>query len=148
MSGNSKCHKAKSNGLENRVNGVAKRKWHLSWTLTEFLNEVKGSAKQICRRITFLVEGTVITKAWTVVYLEGPGASPRGRWSGLCSGGGGGKEIREATRGQAVPWLKGHCKNSVFYLDAMGDWAVFHRQRSVEGFGAKVEQSIMMWTIF
>lgn len=35
----------------------------MTWNLTEFLSEVRGSAKQICRTIIFPTEGAVSTKA-------------------------------------------------------------------------------------
>lgn len=69
------------------------------------------------------------------MYLEGPGASPR---SGLCEGDRGGKEVREAMRGQTVPSLRATVKTLHFIQDVMGAWALFQRQRGVEDFGARM----------
>lgn len=52
--------------------------------------------------------------------MEGSGASLRSSWSGLHDEKTGGKEVREAIRGQAALCLMGHCKNFVFYLRHSG----------------------------
>lgn len=65
--------------------------------------------------------------------MEGLEASPR---SGLCEADRGGKEVREAMRGQNVSCLWATVKTLHFIQDVMG--ALFQRQRVVKGFGARM----------
>ena len=98
---------------------VAKRSWHSNRNLTEFLNEMRGSANQISRGIMFPAEGTVSTEVWGSGYMEGPGASPMCGWSGLCEGTGR-KDITEAR------WVTARTLH--FIQGVMGSWALFYWQ--------------------
>lgn len=80
------------------------------------------------------------------VYMEGSGASLRSSWSGLHDEETGGKEERpwEASLHYAS-WAT--VRTLYFIWGIVGAWALFYRQSSVEGFGAREWQNNMIWAV-